>query len=446
MAKSRVWLHLLFWCVAALALFSYNLQHPQTVNFDEAHYIPAARQILAHIGNVNTEHPPLAKYIIASGVKIFGDNPFGWRIMSVLFGAITIGGVFMLGLWWLESLEAAWWITFVSMANNLIFVQARIAMLDTFMMAFLIWGLAFFVRAWRMSDPRVNASGEDAHRTRQNFYIAFALFGVATGCKWFGLMVWLGCLAIIALIKMMQAWGFEQRADCAASPANAWYTPTSWQHIRTRDLWIGAGVLPFACYALSFLPLLTAHDIHLTLPRFFRMQYDMWDAQQRVVGDHPYISSWMQWVTLKRPIWYAYATDPADPQITRGVLLIGNPIIMWGGLLALVACAWRWVRNFSWHAFVVLALYGVMLGSWFVIPRKVTFYYYYYPAGIILSYALAACAFWPVSERREPLMRVVRWFAAAVIVACFIYFLPILAALPIKTGTFTKWMWVRSWI
>lgn len=44
--------------LVALPLFCFNLGFPKTVNFDEFHYIPSAKQFLALTENQNYEHPP----------------------------------------------------------------------------------------------------------------------------------------------------------------------------------------------------------------------------------------------------------------------------------------------------------------------------------------------------------------------------------------------------
>ncbi|MBI2957303.1 MAG: glycosyltransferase family 39 protein [Chloroflexi bacterium] len=68
---------------------------PQYI-FDELHYIPEAIRFLhreypeQEHGIVRGEHPPLSKWLIASGIVIFGDNPVGWRVLPILFGIASI--------------------------------------------------------------------------------------------------------------------------------------------------------------------------------------------------------------------------------------------------------------------------------------------------------------------------------------------------------------------
>jgi predicted membrane-bound dolichyl-phosphate-mannose-protein mannosyltransferase len=58
--------------------------------FDEAHYIPAVRKMLYRGEVVNLEHPPLSKLLIMAGIRLLGDNPWGWRVPGTLLSALTV--------------------------------------------------------------------------------------------------------------------------------------------------------------------------------------------------------------------------------------------------------------------------------------------------------------------------------------------------------------------
>jgi len=58
--------------------------------FDEAHYVPAVRRLLYLGENTNLEHPPLSKSLIALGIALFGDNPWGWRAFNTVFSSATV--------------------------------------------------------------------------------------------------------------------------------------------------------------------------------------------------------------------------------------------------------------------------------------------------------------------------------------------------------------------
>ena len=112
------------------------IMQPDEPLFDEQHYVPDARLIIDGDGTERTEHPPLGKLFIVSGIKLFGDNPFGWRFFSVLLGT---GGIIIFYLICRRlnlSAKVSFLATFLVSLENLTFVHAGIAMLDVFSLFF----------------------------------------------------------------------------------------------------------------------------------------------------------------------------------------------------------------------------------------------------------------------------------------------------------------------
>ena len=140
--------------------------------FDETYYVNAARVIAgirppagapyanAPLGvDANSEHPPLAKLLIAGGIELFGDGPLAWRLPSVLLGTVAILGMFALvraagGGPWLGLGAAA-----LMAADNLLLVHGRIGTLDISAVAAMIWAAALYLRG-----RRVLAGGRDRGR------------------------------------------------------------------------------------------------------------------------------------------------------------------------------------------------------------------------------------------------------------------------------------------
>jgi dolichyl-phosphate-mannose--protein O-mannosyl transferase len=161
--------------------------------------------------------------------------------------------------------------------------------------------------------------------------------------------------------------------------------------------------------------------------------------QDSVVKPHPYQSVWYQWIANWRAIWFLYeSVDGAQ----RGILLVGNPLTM---LLGLVALVWAGVHGFAEgrrDALALFVLYAVSLGMWMVADKPVQFYYHYLLPGAFLMgmLALALDAMWREGRRTFPLL------VLGASVALFAGFYPILSAAPLAGRmSFGHWMWLDSW-
>ncbi len=426
----------IFYLVSQI-LFLIHIQFPRGHNFDEFHYVPSAKQFLELRENQNWEHPPLGKEIMAVGVGVFGDEPFGWRVMSTFFGSLTLVGMFLWGLAVFRDENIAIWVGIVTLFNQLLYVQSRIGMLDTFMWAFLVWGLAAFCAVW---TTRISAE-----TTRRYLGFAGAMFGLATACKWIAVVPWVFCIGLILMVRLFQYWGLGFSKPSAWTTEEEFYSPGLFDDLGYRQLALRLGAIPVLFYFLTFIPyFFIDRTPSYGLLDILQMQPKMWDGQLRVVTSHPYMSNWTSWPLMTRPIWYAFDKEPGAPEFVRGVLLLGNPLMMWGGLLAVAACVWGFLARRARDAFLISAFYLLFVFCWAVIPRKIAFYYYYYPAGMTLSLALA----WVFQHLEMSLFRtrLARWAFAGAAFGMFVYFFPILSGMKIRSEDFRSWMWLQSWI
>jgi predicted membrane-bound dolichyl-phosphate-mannose-protein mannosyltransferase len=174
--------------------------------FDEAYYVNASRVLLgiapdpAHYSDAtlgldpNTEHPPLAKLLVAGSMAIFGDNAYGWRIPSVLAGMASIILVYAIVRRLHENPYVAVAAAGLLAFDNLVYVHSRIFTLDIFQLAFMLLGVLLYVRG------RASLAG--------------AGFGLAALCKIggvFGLLIAAGYEAL-RLVQGESSWREERRA------------------------------------------------------------------------------------------------------------------------------------------------------------------------------------------------------------------------------------------
>lgn len=400
----KPWLVALLLAIAAEAIFLVRLSVPHMTVFDEVHYLPAARAMLALSGPANVEHPPLGKELIAIGIALFGDTPFGWRFMSTLAGSATVAGVFALAHLLTGRMRAGLVAAACALLGFTVYVQARIAMLDTFMVAFLTW--AIVVLGWSMR-----------RRGRSAWIAGAVLLGLATACKWAAAPYVAFAAAAFVHLKREDA---RRWSDLRIVPALA--------------LLGGVSVLT---YFATFLPAFFYAQDAVTLKSLLPLQWDMYLRQRQVLPHHTYQSPWWTWPLLLRPIWYLY--EPADGA-QRGILLIGNPVVMYGGLAAVAALYHGWVKTGAARLLAPALLFTLAVAQFAVIPKSLGFYYYFYPASVFLCVAIAV-AFdrW----RARP------WDEAFLLAAfaLTLYFLPVLSGQALTdAGAFRRWTWFPGWV
>jgi len=423
--RTRPWIVALLIGLAAQALFTLHIDRPSKIMFDEVHYVPAAHAILDLDGPRNVEHPMLGKELIATGIAVFGDNPFGWRIVPSLAGTATVLGVFAFLWLFLGTMRPALIGAALALLNQTIFIQARTAMLDIFLGAFLLWGLVLML--WAMQGQ--------GRAVWWRWIAASAVLGLATGVKWSAIPYIALAAAAFLIIR-------TRDARIARKPLATVLTGKDqphWNGLPALPALALLGAVSITFYFLTFFPAFFYAREPLSLSGLFAQQWEMYALQTQVLKPHTYQSDWWTWPLLIRPIWYFYEWDDGAQ---RGVLLIGNPVVMWGGLLAVLACYWAWFKEKAIRPLAVALLWTASLAIYVVIPKSLGFYYYYHLSGIFICLILAV-AFHHFDRGRNRGWE--EWFAAASLVA-FVYFYPIIAASPLRNSRgFEHWILIPSW-
>jgi len=419
------------WCLAIPLAFavlaSIRLTVPTAPFFDEVHYLPAARAILDGGPYINREHPLLGKELIALGIWLFGDGPAGWRTMPLLAGTLAVGAS-MRALWH-ASLDRYATIAFgVLLATGFhLFIQSRIAMLDIFMAAFLA------LAAWQFAA---------ACREPETGRWRLAACGIATGCalgaKWNAIP-----LAMLPGLAFFAARLSAGRRRLLLSRRGI---PVPGVSLLEAFLWLG--IAPLLVYGLTFLP-----GYWLSAPLrpsplagelfpfgLVDLHREILELQKSVMAPHNYQSTWPQWVTNTRGIWYLYEyADGAQ----RGVLLIGNPLTMLLGLPALVWCMVSGFWRRDWAKVAAVVGYAASLGLWIVAPKPVQFYYHYMMPSVFLLATLALA----LSDLRQ--VERLRWLGWAVPLGSALFFAlfwKVLTAAPLDGPmSFADWTWIEGW-
>jgi len=407
--------------LAHLALLI-GIATPEKFVFDEAHYVPAARQMLESASSepmLNTMHPPLAKQLIALSIRLFGDNSFAWRYPSALFGALAVVAIYLCGLALFASHGPAVAAALIAFFNQMLFVIARTAMLDIFALAFSLFAIACFLRGFGQARPQ------------RHFALAGFTFGLSTACKWSGLFPLAVCIAIVVTIRLMRGW----RVQFADGRASDWYRPDLWPDFRFHHLAACFVLAPAISYFADFITLygLSLSDIIAAQRRIFN------DNTTTEIAGHTYMSSWRSWPFLVRPVWFLF--DKVGDDRVQAVVLLGNPLVLWPALPAIAICLRDWIAERRGDAFLILSFYFGTWLAWALLPRTLGFLYYYLPPATLASLALV------YALRRRGTPGWLLWAYVAIAGASFVAMLPISAAFVGTTmRTFSRLIIFQNWI
>jgi len=403
----------------SLIVFLLGLDNSVQLIFDENHYVPAARAILSGLSDPNPEHPPLGKLLIAGGIFLFGDNPWGWRIPSAVAGALSLTAVYKIALRFWPSPKQSLWITFLALCTGGIYVQSRIAMLDTFATAFLLWGI------WALIPSLVSKISSPHH------ILGIVLLSLSVLCKWSSIPLY---AILVALIFVTNFQVSTQRKFTAL--------------VFSRDFFI----LPLATYFVLYGVFIYFTDPPYQLSQLWNAQIQMFELQKSVAAPHPYASAWYTWPLLIRPIWYLWEKIPDSANLVRGIIFLPNPFITWSAVIAffillknfLFAKRSPFAEQNNYQQKIFFCFIILFYFSWIIIPRKMSFMYYFYPTTVMLPFLLGF-VFLQHPSGKTLISRKAKIFAAIAFVF-FVYFLPVFSGVPISSTKIRMWAWFFNWI
>jgi len=138
------------WQIACLMIISFCmhliiLPVANVLIYDEMFWVPDARLIVSRGPLLWVDYPAVSKLFIASGIWSLGDNPWGWRIPSVLFSTAAILLVYLIAQR-LAGKRVALLAALLFTTENLVFTLSGMAMLDTFLVPFMLLSFLLYLR------------------------------------------------------------------------------------------------------------------------------------------------------------------------------------------------------------------------------------------------------------------------------------------------------------
>jgi dolichyl-phosphate-mannose--protein O-mannosyl transferase len=402
---TRLYLAIILGISALLRIF--RLGTPNEVVFDEVYYVDGARDLLANgveLTNGKPEfvvHPPIGKWMIAIGIKLFGDNPIGWRISAALFGVVSIYLIFLVARKLFKSDFLALLSTALASVDGIHLVMSRTALLDIFLMTFLFGAFTALIF--------------------QKYLLMALMLGLGLGTKWSALYF------IIAIAVYL--------------------------FIRERRALISYVIIIPSVYLVSwsgwFLSIngWNRKSSSNSLLSLFNYHKEILDFHTGLETDHPYQASPWNWLILGRPTSFFYDSPKncGSDNCAQEILAMGTPTIWWLGLISIFITIGYFIHRRDKSAgLILLALLSNYL-PWLLFPERTTFYFYAiaFQPYLILAITFAIKEFLADSQGKRRVW-VVSGFSLSALV--FLYFLPLYLGTVLTYEAWYSRMWFSSWI
>ena len=396
---------------AAITRFA-NLGRPNELVFDEVYYVDGARDFLTYgVESQSGEaefvvHPPLGKWLIAIGIQIFGDNPFGWRFSAALFGLASVALIYFITQSLFKSNFLSLAATALISLDGLHLVMSRTALLDIFLSFFIL--LTFYLVI------------------NEKYWQAGLALGLALATKWSALYLLIALILFLLIYKRT-------------------YIKTSVQFI----------VLPVSTYLITWSGWFVSDigwkrdSASNSLLSLFNYHREILNFHTNLKTNHPYEASPWSWLILGRPTSFFYATPKQCGQesCSQEVLALGTPTLWWLGLFSVFITLGYFLYRRELNAGLILLFLFANYLPWIAFPERTTFYFY----SIAFEPYLILALIYVMSKALENQeLRGVRKKYALVTIGLigltFAYFLPLYVGSVLPYQDWYGRMWFPSWI
>lgn len=409
----------------SLTLRVMNLGSIKSFIFDEVYYVDGARDLLKYGVEVSESkpefivHPPLGKWMIASGIKVFGDNSFGWRIATAIVGSLLILLVGLIAHKLFRNPLLTGLASALIALDGLALVHSRTSLLDNFLTFFILLATYFFV-------------------TKQYWWTGLIL-GLALATKWSALYF----VIAFGLIAFYRAFSHHTGKNLVK--------PTVQRVLQF-------GVIPVAVYVTSWTGWFASnrgwardHSANI-FNSFIYYHQQMLGFHTGLTEKHTYEANPWSWLFMGRPTSFFYESPKGcgANSCSQEVIALGTPLLWWLGIAAISLIIGLWARSFFTRHFdpaVTIIITGLVAGylPWFFFQERTvfTFYAIIFEPFVILALVFAVRSILATFKVRGEAI-VATLFT--LIFLNFVYFLPIYLGEVITYDAWQARMWFPSWI
>jgi len=406
------------WPIAAILTFAlsirlWRLSLPTGYIFDEVYYAKNANSLLSSAVELDAQgqaefvvHPPFGKWLIAIGIRFFGNEEFGWRFASAIFGTLSILLIYLIVKKLFNSEFLSITAALLMAFDGLNLVMSRVALLDIFLMFFILLSIYFLIT--------------------NNLWLSGSAIGLAISIKWSAaFLIPLVILFVVIYNKVTFRNLYKVVSQFTLLPISIYFA--SWSG------WI---------FSSQGWARQSESNVFASL---WNYHLQILDFHQGLDDKHAYQANPWSWLVLGRPtsFYYESPSDCGAEKCAQEILAIGTPLLWWISIFAVAITFGFLVTKLERAAAIILLGFVGTYLPWFFIQSRTTFYFYSISILPFLILAFIYCF--------NQLLNIANYkkyiISFVILVAInFIYFLPIYLGISIPYSQWLSRMWFESWI
>jgi dolichyl-phosphate-mannose-protein mannosyltransferase len=469
----------------------WNLGFPAKLVFDETYYVKDALtlsveghekswpdganslfengQLFGYLSDAAfVVHPPLGKWLIASGMWLVGpEQSAGWRLSTALLGIATVALLMLVAHRLFKSVALSIAAGLLLAVDGLAITMSRTALLDASLTFFLLLGFFFFLVDQEKSRVQIARAIKQSTNSVLWFRPWLILTGVALGLassiKWSGLYLLAGIGIYVVVSETLLRKNSEEKNWLTNGVLfQGVYSFVALVPIAVVSYlltWLG-WILGSTGYVRNWAPENSLPGIFGALPSWMQ---SLWHYHEMIYRFHVNLSTAhsyeahpIGWLIGLRPTAFfydSYLFGEGGCEIEVGcssaITALGNPLIWVGSTIAVVYLIYRYARRRERVIGLTLLGTASLYLPWLVLSERTVFQFYsvsFQPWMILgLVFALRQLRRRISSRNKRLASSVVAGFFATTL-ALSVFFLPV------NTGVFLPYelwqlrMWLPSWI
>jgi 4-amino-4-deoxy-L-arabinose transferase-like glycosyltransferase len=242
--------------VYGIAGLPYNYDEPQNVEI-----ISSLDFSGFHLPLRSFQHPPLSVYVLKTGTVVFGENPFGFRFMNALVGALSVMLIYILARRGFDDERAGLAAALLLATNRFHIGWSRLVNQEVLYLALVIVTLVVFWRAWSRGKgwPAVGVAAALALLAKELAVLLIPALGIflVTSAKGRAVLrrkeVWaaFGIVAVVAVALLVYALRHPAREEMnlgvnlyrlqsigiSVEPLEFFFAPSTTHDAPLQDAW-----------------------------------------------------------------------------------------------------------------------------------------------------------------------------------------------------------------